>query len=68
MKKILLSICAVMLITFSAHAEKRIGISAAFTMLDTSGTETTKSSKQKNREIKGYWKKALPIRSYPWFW
>ncbi len=52
MKKILLSICAVMLITFSAHAEKRIGISAAFTMLDTSGTETTKSSKQKNSTSK----------------
>ena len=48
MKKILLSICAIMLITFSAHAEKRIGLSLAHTILDTSGTETTKSSGEKN--------------------
>ncbi len=48
MKKIFLSICAIMLITFSAHAEKRIGVSAALTMFDTSGTETTKSSGEKN--------------------
>ena len=52
MKKILLSVCAMMLITFSAHADKRIGISAAFTMFDTSGTETTKSSSEKNSTTK----------------
>ena len=52
MKKILLSVCAMMLITSSAHADKRIGISAAFTMFDTSGTETTKSSSEKNSTTK----------------
>ena len=52
MKKILLSICAIMLITFSAHAEKRIGLSLAHTILDTSGTETTKSSGEKNSTSK----------------
>ena len=48
MKKILLSICAAILITFPAHAEKRIGLSLAHTMFDTNGTETTKSSGEKN--------------------
>ena len=48
MKKILLSICAVILMTFPAHAEKRLGLSLAHTMFDSSGTETTKSSGEKN--------------------
>ena len=48
MKKLILSICAVMLIAFSAHAEKRVGVSVAYTMFDSSGTETTKSSGEKN--------------------
>lgn len=48
MKKILIWSCAAMLIAFSAHAEKRIGLSAAYTMLESTGTETTKSSGEKN--------------------
>ncbi len=48
MRKLILSICAVMLIAFSAHADKRVGVSVAYTMFDSSGTETTKSSGEKN--------------------
>ena len=39
MKKILTFVSALMLITFSAHAEKRIGVSGALSMFDSSGTE-----------------------------
>jgi hypothetical protein len=48
MKKLLVLVCASMLVAFTAHAEKRIGLSAAYTMLDSSGTEETKSSGEKN--------------------
>ena len=48
MKKILTFVSALMLITFSAHAEKRIGVSGALSMFDSSGTETVKSSGTKN--------------------
>ena len=49
MKRLILSICAVMLIAFSAHADKRIGVLCSFdTTFDSSGTETTKSSGEKN--------------------
>lgn len=52
MKKLIALVCASMLIAFTAHAEKRIGISAAYTMFDSSGTETTKSSDEKNSASK----------------
>ena len=48
MKKITIFVSALMLITFSAHAEKRIGVSGALSMFDSSGTETVKSSGTKN--------------------
>jgi hypothetical protein len=48
MKKITTFVSALMLITFSAHAEKRIGVSGALSMFDSSGTETVKSSGTKN--------------------
>ena len=48
MKKILTFVSALMLITFSAYAEKRIGVSGALSMFDSSGTETVKSSGTKN--------------------
>ena len=52
MKKLIALVCASMLIAFTAHAEKRIGVSAAYTMFDSSGTETTKSSGEKNSTSK----------------
>ena len=48
MKKIFTFVSALMLIAFSAHAEKRIGVSGAFSMFDSSGTEEVKSSGTKN--------------------
>jgi len=48
MKKIFTIASALMLIAFSAHAEKRIGVSGALSMFDSSGTETVKSSGTKN--------------------
>jgi opacity protein-like surface antigen len=48
MKKIFTIVSALMLIAFSAHAEKRIGVSGAFSMFDSSGTEEVKSSGTKN--------------------
>ena len=48
MKKIFTFVSALMLIAFSAHAEKRIGVSGALSMFDSSGTETVKSSGTKN--------------------
>ena len=52
MKKLITLTCAAMLITFSAHAEKRIGLSAAYSAFDTSGTETMKSSGKVNTTSK----------------
>lgn len=48
MKKILTIVTAFLFASAAAHAEKRIGISGAFTSLSTEGTETTKSSNEKN--------------------
>ena len=48
MKKILVYLVATMFMAASAYAEKRIGASLAFTMFDSSGTEETKSSGEKN--------------------
>ena len=48
MKKVLIYIVASMFIAASAYAEKRIGVSVAYTMFDSSGTEETKSSGEKN--------------------
>ena len=48
MKKLLVYLVATMFMAASAYAEKRIGASLAFTMLDSSGTEETKSSGEKN--------------------
>jgi len=48
MKKLLIYIVATMFIAASAYAEKRIGVSLALTMFDSSGTEETKSSGEKN--------------------
>ena len=48
MKKILTMITAILFVSASAYAEMRIGISGALTGLSTDGTETTKSSNQKN--------------------
>ena len=48
MKKILLSLVALMFISANAFAGVNVGISGAFTSLLTDGTETTKSSGQKN--------------------
>ena len=47
MKKVLIYIVASMFIAASAYAEKRIGVSLAYTMFDSSGTEETKSSGEK---------------------
>ena len=47
MKKILTFVSALMLITFSAHAEKRIGVSGAYSMFEGTGTEEVKSSGEK---------------------
>ena len=48
MKKITIYLLAAMFMAVSAYAEKRIGISFAHTSFDSSGTETTKSSDEKN--------------------
>ena len=48
MKKVLIYIVATMFIAASAYAEKRVGVSLAYTMFDSSGTEETKSSGEKN--------------------
>ena len=48
MKKILTSLFAVVFFAAAANAEKRIGISAAYTMFSSDGTETVKSSSEKN--------------------
>ena len=48
MKKVLTSLFAVLFFTASAYAEKRIGISGAITMFTSDGTETVKSSAEKN--------------------
>tara|TARA_B100000886_G_scaffold231078_1_gene161322 strand:- start:887 stop:1522 length:636 start_codon:yes stop_codon:yes gene_type:complete len=48
MKKLFLTTLSIILIPFAVSAETRIGISGAFSSFDTSGTETTKSSSQKN--------------------
>jgi len=50
MKKILISMLATLFFVATAHAEKRIGISAAHTSFSSEGTETVKSSAQKNRK------------------
>ena len=44
MKKILIGLFAVIFFTVAANAEKRIGISGAYTMFSSDGTETIKSS------------------------
>ena len=49
MKKLFLATLSIILIPFAVYsAETRIGISGAFSSFDTSGTETTKSSSEKN--------------------
>ena len=48
MKKILIIVTTILFASATAYAETRIGISGAFTALSTSGTETTKSSLEKN--------------------
>ena len=48
MKKVLTSLLAVLFLTASAYAEKRIGISGALTAFNSDGTETVKSSGETN--------------------
>ena len=48
MKKLLVYLVATMFMAASAYAEKRLGVSLAYTMFDSSGTEETKSSGEKN--------------------
>ena len=48
MKKILIYTVASMFVAASAFAEVRIGASLAYTMFTSDGTETTKSSEEKN--------------------
>ena len=43
-KGIALAICAALITTFASAAEKRIGVSANFMMLDTTGSETLRQS------------------------
>ena len=52
MKKILLGSLIFLFASANAFAGVNIGISGAFTMLDTTGTETTKSSSEKNNGSK----------------
>ena len=52
MKKILLGIVTFLFVSANAFAGVNIGISGAFTSLDTDGTETTKSSNEKNKGSK----------------
>ncbi len=49
MKKVLLGIVTFVFISANAYAGINVGISGAFTSLESDGTETTKSSKQKNK-------------------
>ncbi len=48
MKKILIYVIATMFMAVSAYAEKRVGVSLAYTMFESAGTEETKSSAEKN--------------------
>lgn len=48
MKKIFIAFLAVIFTSVAANAEKRIGLSGAYTMFSSDGTETVKSSAQKN--------------------
>lgn len=48
MRKILIAFVAMIFASVSANAEKRIGLSGAYTMFSSDGTETVKSSAQKN--------------------
>ena len=50
MKKILTTLLVTLFVASTAHAEKRIGISGAYTMFSSDGTETVKSSAQKNEK------------------
>lgn len=52
MKKILLIASAILFTSAYAYADIRVGISGAFTSLQTDGTETTKSSGEKNKGSK----------------
>ena len=53
MKKLISTALTIILLPFAVYsAETRIGISGAFSSFDTSGTETTKSSNQKNSTSK----------------
>ena len=52
MKKILISVTALIFTTASAFAQVNVGISVAFTMLDTSGTQILKSSGKKSSTSK----------------
>ncbi len=52
MKKILILVSAILFTSASAFAAGNIGISVANTSFDTSGTETTKSSGEKNSTTK----------------
>ncbi len=52
MKKILLSLAACLFLSANAFAGVNIGVSGAFTSLETDGTETTKSSGEKNSTSK----------------
>ena len=47
MKKLLTLVSAFVFASFGANAETRIGLSGAYTMFSTDGTETVKSSAQK---------------------
>ena len=48
MKKIFIAFLAMIFTSVAANAEKRIGLSGAYTMFSSDGTETVKSSAQKN--------------------
>ncbi len=53
MKKLISTALTIILLPFAVYsAETRIGISGAFSSFDTSGTETTKSSNEKNSTSK----------------
>jgi len=52
MKKILLSLVTLLFLSANAFAGMNIGISGAFTALSSEGTETTKSSEEKNNGSK----------------
>ena len=52
MKKILLGLATLLFLSANALAGVNIGVSGAFTALETDGTETTKSSSEKNNGSK----------------